>query len=94
MVAVDPGPPLGLETQNPGTYRETRASVPAGSLLLLHTDGLVERRTADGVQLFDVTTLAHGLPQDLQAAADRLLAAADAAGSSQDDVSVLLLRTP
>lgn len=94
VVEIEPGPPLALETHGQSGYRETRTTVPPGSLLLLHTDGLVERRTSDGVRLLDVVALAQDLPHDLEAAADRLLAAADAAGSSQDDVSVLLLRTP
>lgn len=92
-LTVQPGPPLALEAATPAVHSETSGTLPAGAVLLLYTDGLVERRTADGVRLLDAATLADGLPSDLELAADRLLAAADAAGPAQDDVSLLLLRT-
>ena len=60
--------------------------------MLLHTDGLTERRGPDGVRLLDAASLARGLPAGLEAAADALLAAADAVGPAEDDVSVLLAR--
>ena len=43
-VDVPPGPPLGAPLANP--YRTATVHVPAGGLLCLYTDGLVERRDA------------------------------------------------
>jgi sigma-B regulation protein RsbU (phosphoserine phosphatase) len=91
-VVVDPGPPLALEGMRHGQRRESVVPVRAGTAVLLHTDGLTERRAPDGVRLLDATDLARGLPSDLEEAADALLAAADAVGPAEDDVSVLLAR--
>jgi GAF domain-containing protein len=41
FVDIDPGPPLGAGTPD---YPQTTVAVPAGSMLLLYTDGLVEDR--------------------------------------------------
>ncbi|MGW2960381.1 PP2C family protein-serine/threonine phosphatase [Streptomyces sp. NPDC001220] len=38
---VDPGPPLGVDTD--ARYPVTRAALPAGAVLALYTDGLIER---------------------------------------------------
>jgi serine phosphatase RsbU (regulator of sigma subunit) len=89
---VEPGAPLAIETIPVADRPETEARLPSGVTLLLHTDGLVERRAPDGVRLLDPAQLAAGLPDDLPAAVDRLLAAADAVGAAEDDVSVLLAR--
>jgi serine phosphatase RsbU (regulator of sigma subunit) len=91
---VDPGPPLALETTRSGARPEHEATLPRGAALLLHTDGLTERRCHDGVRLLDPVRLVAQLPDDLDAAADALLAAADAVGPAEDDVSVLLARPP
>jgi hypothetical protein len=91
-LAVEPGPPLALEAASCREWVESGDVLPAGAALLLHTDGLTERRTADGVRLLDPVLLARGLPDDLELAADRVLAAADAVGPADDDVSVLLAR--
>ncbi|XVQ15296.1 SpoIIE family protein phosphatase [Spirillospora sp. CA-255316] len=84
------GPPLGIgETKAPAM---TRVPFPAGSTLLLYTDGLVERRGE---------SLDHGLERlarrlggcsgPLDETADALLALT--APAAQDDVTILLLRT-
>lgn len=91
-LAVEPGPPLALGAGPAAVRPELHLEVPAGAVVLLYTDGLVERRTPDGVRQLEATTLAADLPDDLAAAADRLLAAADAVGPAQDDVSLLLAR--
>lgn len=93
-VAVEPGPPLALEATTAQARPEVEDVVHLGEVLLLHTDGLTERRTSDGVRLLDPADLARDLPRDLELAADRLLAAADAVGPAGDDVSVLLARRP
>jgi hypothetical protein len=91
-VVVDPGPPLALESTHVEQRHESLVPLRPGTAVLLHTDGLTERRGADGIQLLDATDLARGLPSDLEAAADALLAAADAVGPPEDDVSLLLAR--
>jgi len=91
-VDVEAGAPLALETVSAAPRPESTVEIPAGAVLLLHTDGLVERRAGHGVRLLDPVALATGLPDDLDTAADRLLAAADAVGPAEDDVSLLLAR--
>jgi anti-sigma regulatory factor (Ser/Thr protein kinase) len=84
------GPPLGIgEAKAPAM---TRVPFPAGSTLLLYTDGLVERRGE---------SLDHGLGRlarrlagcsgPLDETADALLALT--APAAEDDVTILLLRT-
>lgn len=87
---VDAGPPLAVE--GGGRRPDATTRLPTGATLLLHTDGLVERRGPSGVRMLDATTLAGGLPADLELLADRLLSGADAVGRAEDDVSVLLAR--
>nr|WP_308129094.1 SpoIIE family protein phosphatase [Actinoplanes polyasparticus] len=70
--------------------------LPAGATLVLHTDGLVETRTApidDGVRRLHQTLLAHaGLePGEL---ADAILAGSPTATAGEDDVAVLVVTTP
>jgi hypothetical protein len=91
-VAVEPGPPLALEGRVLPDLSEATTALPPGAALLLHTDGLVERRTADGIRLLDAQSLAAGLADDLEQAADAVLAAAAAVGAAHDDVSLLLAR--
>jgi hypothetical protein len=91
-IAVEPGAPLALETGSTPIRAETRARLDEGFAVLLHTDGLVERRGPGGVRLLEAALLALGLPRDLDAAADQLLAEADAVGPAEDDVSLLLAR--
>lgn len=91
-VEVEPGPPLALEGRVLPELAEVSVTVPRGTVLLLHTDGLTERRRDDQVQLLDAASLATGLGDDLEQAADAVLAAADRVGPKQDDVSLLLAR--
>jgi hypothetical protein len=86
---VEPGPPLGVEG---GPRPEASGRLPRGAVLLLHTDGLVERRTPLGVELLEAAGLATCSAADLEAAADAVLRAADAVAPATDDVSVLLAR--
>ena len=95
-LAVQPGAPLTLET-NHGRLAvpELDAAAPAGALLVLYSDGLLDRRGPDGGEL-DVTALLEAAAGQLRsgpaAVADAVLAAADAAGPAEDDVSVLVNR--
>lgn len=90
---VEPGLPLALDTDAPVARRSASVPMPDDAVLLLYTDGLTDRRGLDGPRPADALQLAEGLPlDDLEAAADALLQAADAVGAASDDVSVLLAR--
>jgi serine phosphatase RsbU (regulator of sigma subunit) len=94
FMAVDPAPPLALDAPGRAPIAEATWPVPPGAVLMLHTDGLTDRRTADGVRMLDPAALCAGLDTtSLDAAADALLAAADAVAPANDDVSLLLVRT-
>jgi serine phosphatase RsbU (regulator of sigma subunit) len=91
LLAVPPGPPLGADLR--GVYETVHVAWPAGHVLLLFTDGLVERRTED----IDVS-LARLAGLDLPQAAgplEALLAAIVhrlAPDAAEDDVAVLAAR--
>ena len=91
-VEVEPGPPLALQDGVLPALAETAAELPPEAAVLLHTDGLTERRTPTHVALLDPHVLAYGLPADLEQAADRVLTAAALVGPAQDDVTLLLAR--
>lgn len=91
-VGLEAGAPLALEAVSVSRHPEAPVDLPDGGVVLLHTDGLVERRAGRSVRQLDPVQLASALPADLETAADRLLAAADAVGPAEDDVSLLLAR--
>ncbi|GEC08316.1 hypothetical protein SSP24_59710 [Streptomyces spinoverrucosus] len=86
------GPPLGT-----GGWMHTSGSVPLapGSMAVLYTDGLVERRDADldeGIEaLRHALAGATGTPQVI---CDRLLRSAGVTADHDDDVAVLVLHHP
>ncbi|MEU6198439.1 SpoIIE family protein phosphatase [Streptomyces sp. NPDC047061] len=90
---LDPGPPLGVDAC--ARYPVTRGALPAGAVLALYTDGLVERPGTD----VDRATadlaehLAHADADDLERLIDSLVHQAWPAGGHTDDLAVLLLRT-
>nr|WP_269205037.1 SpoIIE family protein phosphatase [Motilibacter aurantiacus] len=87
---IPPRPPLGVGLLGGST--PVTVALPAGSALVLYTDGLVERRDAsvyDGVSKL-CTTASGGPSDDLHGWADRLLAAG--AGSEGDDTTLLVAR--
>lgn len=91
-VAVDvaPGPPLVLETGDVEARAEVSVALPADGVVLLHTDGLVDRHGGRGT---DPLLLVRGVDvTDLASAATAVLAAADRVGAAADDVSLLLVR--
>lgn len=93
QIEVDPGLPLALDSPEAAQRRGASLALPHDSVLLLYTDGLTDRRGLDGPRPAEALELAAGLPlDDLEAAADALLARADAVGAPSDDVSVLLAR--
>jgi hypothetical protein len=90
-LGAPPGPPLALDGQPAERCPERSWPVPAGSVVLLHTDGLTDRRAAGGVSVLDAARLCAGRgPSDLESLADGVLSSAAAAGLPGDDVSLLL----
>ena len=91
-VLVEPGEPLALETGT-GVRRATSLALPAGAVLLLHTDGLTDRRTPAGTRGVDPLDLVPGgWDGDLDALADLVLARAQEVGPAGDDTALLLVR--
>ena len=84
------GQSLGL---GPSSYGEAHIKLPAGAILALYTDGLVETRTRsfeDGIlALRSLLAAEHG---PLEAMADALISSL--AGRYEDDVTVVLARIP
>jgi integral membrane sensor domain MASE1/anti-sigma regulatory factor (Ser/Thr protein kinase) len=75
---VPPNGPLGVNGQ--ATFRSVEVEVPLGSLLVLYTDGLVERRTESidkGLDrlLDSVAMAAVDCPEDPSVVADRIVGA-------------------
>jgi PAS domain S-box-containing protein len=84
------GPPLGLGGL---PFESTEIELPAGSILALYTDGLIESRDRDIDLGFD--RLRHALARNepsLETACDNVLAAVLADGPA-DDVALLIART-
>ena len=62
-------------------------------MLLVHTDGLTDRRTPDGVSAAELPALLRPpLPRDVAALADAVLAAVERAGPATDDATLLAVR--
>ncbi|MGH3255404.1 MAG: PP2C family protein-serine/threonine phosphatase [Streptosporangiaceae bacterium] len=84
------GQSLGL---GPASYGEAHIKLPAGAILALYTDGLVETRTRsfeDGIlALRSLLAAEHG---PLESLADALISSL--AGRYEDDVTVVLARIP
>jgi stage II sporulation SpoE-like protein/GAF domain-containing protein len=84
------GQSLGL---GPASYGEAHIRLPAGAILALYTDGLVETRTRsfeDGIlALRSLLAAGHG---PLESMADALISSL--AGRFEDDVTVVLARIP
>ncbi len=93
LLAVPPGPPLGLPA---GPRTATRDRLCPGGVLLLFTDGLVERRGSDiegGLDLVvEVAARDHGSVDALVADVVTTLAAHPLDAGVDDDVTVLAVR--
>ena len=89
---VPAGPPLALDTGRGQPYEQVPVTLPPGALLLLHTDGLVDRSGARGT---DPLSLMHEITAAEPAQVlEQVLAAAEAAGRAVDDAAVLVVRVP
>lgn len=90
---VEPGEPLALETGTGGVRRSTTRVLPADAVLLLHSDGLTDRRTPVSTRAVDrVDLVPDRWEGDLEALADLVLAGAEAVGPAADDARLLLVR--
>jgi serine phosphatase RsbU (regulator of sigma subunit)/anti-sigma regulatory factor (Ser/Thr protein kinase) len=85
---VEGGPPLGVEL--PITYRQSTVTIPPGALLLLYTDGLVERR-GEGLteRLEALAAAASAVPIDAEVVCAQVIEAMLAGEPPADDVAVL-----
>ena len=84
---------LGLDAESPFSDRET--DFPPGGLLVLYTDGLIERRGSDlrdSLYHLAATVSNLTLSRDIQALCDRVLASAFSGHNRQDDLCLLLAR--
>ncbi|MFS8198014.1 SpoIIE family protein phosphatase [Streptomyces sp. CWNU-52B] len=87
----EPGPPLGMGLDH--VYAGSRHSIPAGSLLVLYTDGMVEDRSAvldldQGIAVLSKAVREPGA--SLDEVCDALMAARPA--GSADDAALLVTR--
>ena len=86
------GAPLGALDHPP--YESARADLEPGSTLLVYTDGLIEQRGEhpdEGLERLRAATLAG--PDDLGALCDHVLDTALPSYETDDDVTLLILRT-
>ncbi|MEU3465003.1 GAF domain-containing SpoIIE family protein phosphatase [Streptomyces sp. NPDC006733] len=90
LLAVPTGPPLGTGL---GDYRAAAHTLDLGQVLLLYTDGLVERRTEDiDASLTRLTRLRRPRPgESLEDLLDHVLATV-APTAPDDDIAVLAAR--
>jgi hypothetical protein len=84
---------LGMSAETP--YAESVTEFPAGGLLVLYTDGLIERRGHDIQDALTYLVSAVGnmpLHRGVETLCDRVLAAAFADHNRQDDLCLLLAK--
>ncbi|MEV4947292.1 SpoIIE family protein phosphatase [Streptomyces sp. NPDC053755] len=95
VLEVEPGPLLGIGLGVDNAYPVTSAPLPAGSLLALYTDGLVENPGVDITE--SIADLARHLTgsgdRPLDELADSLVHHAFPHEAYTDDIALLLLRT-
>ncbi|MFG1807341.1 SpoIIE family protein phosphatase [Streptomyces sp. NPDC049040] len=85
------GPPIGTGT---GPYESVDLEIPAGTLVALYTDGLVETREADiDAGLDRLTAALRDPPADLDDLCERTVAGMTARKPPEDDVALLVART-
>jgi anti-sigma regulatory factor (Ser/Thr protein kinase) len=87
------GPPLGA-VPDP-VFAEARIEIEPGSLVLLYTDGIVERRDMwidEGIERLTATVAGMGT-EEPHALLDHIVTTLAPPGSADDDVALLALRT-
>jgi anti-sigma regulatory factor (Ser/Thr protein kinase) len=85
------GPPLGASHQ--ATYREGSAPLEEGAMLVLYTDGLVERRTEVlDVGLARLQAAVSGSRGDLNTVCEAIIDGTLLDRNTDDDVTLLVLR--
>jgi serine phosphatase RsbU (regulator of sigma subunit) len=90
FLAGKPGLPFGVADE--AKYTEARGRLEPGAMLLLYTDGLVEKRGESiDAGLERLRAAAESAPADADALCDRVVEALDAEGR-EDDVAVLAVR--
>jgi serine phosphatase RsbU (regulator of sigma subunit) len=91
MIDVAPCTPIGAIAD--GFYGATESAIEPGAVLLLYTDGLVERRHESLDTSFErlLAELARA-PDDLTQLADHMLAAMLDERANEDDVALIALR--
>jgi serine phosphatase RsbU (regulator of sigma subunit)/anti-sigma regulatory factor (Ser/Thr protein kinase) len=88
-LTLPPGAPLGVGGV---PFESVEFTLPEDGVLVLYTDGLVERRGRDlddGMSLLSQVVARHG--QSLEESCDAVLAALSA-GDSEDDIAVIMAR--
>lgn len=86
-------PPLGTGRRR---FRQREVDLPAGSTLVLYTDGLIEERDrslADSLEQLRVAVAADGPPRSPDALRQTLLAHATAGRATSDDVALMVCAT-
>lgn len=93
LSTLRPGPPLGA---GPGRIPQDEQTLPADSVVVLYSDGLVERRGEDldvGLcRLRDAVDRATELTTDVEEIADHLLHALGCTDGGDDDIALLVVR--
>ena len=89
-VQIDNGPPLAVVEE--AEYEEVRLPLEPGSVVVLYTDGLVERRGEPLTEGFArLTSAMREAPHHPEQIADHLLDRQLVAGATDDDVAVLVV---
>ena len=93
-VLLDQGEDLLLGVDPMERYTTVKVPLPAGTTLLLTTDGLLEddRRDPDGNLRVLLSTLEDGAGDELETLADRLLASPQRLTRHGDDIALMVAR--
>jgi PAS domain S-box-containing protein len=90
---LEGGRSVPIGAADPAVFRESTATIPPGSALLLYTDGLVERRdTPLEDRLEQLAGAAAQGPDDLGELCERVIDAVLGEGELGDDVALLAVR--
>jgi PAS domain S-box-containing protein len=91
--ALDEGRSMPLCASDQAQYQQAERDLPAGSTLVLYTDGLIERRGESlDIGLARLAKKLHGAPASVEDVADTLLHDFLADDAPADDVAMLCVR--